>query len=334
MTQRGKLIAMAATMGLCLLWVVWGIELDKVIAAVAALHLGYIPGVFACQAVAFCVRAWRFNLIIGDDAPSYGRQLVVTAIGSLGLNVLPLRMGEFVRPWLLTRDGLEMSRTLGAVVVERVLDLAILLGLVLLVAFGLELPTDQIVVRGVDVLQAGQQASGFALVLAGAVLVGFVAAGEPAAALVAKVPKIGVALANAILSFRSAATSLLARPWTCAVVVVQTVAVWSLLVVAVWTLLQAFEGVPTELSAALMMYVAIVCASIAVPTPGFFGPFEVTGQAVLMMWGTDAGISTAVAVILHLVFFAFNTGIGAIFLLRDGLSLTTLVRESQQAAPS
>ncbi len=70
------------------------------------------------------LRLWRWRYLlgtVGDFSP--GEVLRAAAIGSAAILLLPLRLGEFVRPYLLSREtGCSMSAAVGTAVVERVVD--------------------------------------------------------------------------------------------------------------------------------------------------------------------------------------------------------------------
>ena len=49
-------------------------------------------------------RAWRWQLELRPlEHIPLGRLWVVTAVAYMAINLLPVRLGEVVRPWLLSR---------------------------------------------------------------------------------------------------------------------------------------------------------------------------------------------------------------------------------------
>lgn len=64
------------------------------------------------------------------------------SIGYLAIHTIPFRLGEFVRPYLMSeRQGVSMGTGLAAVVVERLVDVLALLVMVWLCVFWVEIPT-------------------------------------------------------------------------------------------------------------------------------------------------------------------------------------------------
>ena len=94
------------------------------------------------------------------------------------------------------------------------------------------------------------------------------------------------------------------------------------------------SSTPTERelpSGALIVWTLTLAGMTAVPTPGFFGGFEASCSAALMMLGGDADRARTFAVLLHLGQFAFTVCSGVLFLVLEGLSLRELVDRSRRA---
>jgi glycosyltransferase 2 family protein len=97
---------------------------------------GGFAAVCVLTILGFWVRAIRWRYFI-QQAPSIktGSLFSATMIGFMANNVLPFRLGEFVRPWALSRsEKLPKSMLLATIVVERAIDM-----LTLLAIFGIAL---------------------------------------------------------------------------------------------------------------------------------------------------------------------------------------------------
>lgn len=79
----------------------------------------------------FWLRAVRWRYFIQAGRPlSMDSLFSATMIGFMANNVLPFRLGEFVRPWALARrERLSKTTLLATVVVERAVDMLTLLGI-------------------------------------------------------------------------------------------------------------------------------------------------------------------------------------------------------------
>ena len=108
----------------------------------------------------FWLRAIRWRWLFSGERPiAHGPLFRATMIGFMANNLLPLRLGEFMRAWALgRREGLSKTTVFATVVVERVVDLIaliVVLGLALWVhplAEGSE--ADRLVRRGATLLIA------------------------------------------------------------------------------------------------------------------------------------------------------------------------------------
>ena len=95
---------------------------------------------------------WQ-ELLVHNGAQPRGRTpTALIAVGYLGNNVLPARAGDALRVVFLTPRARTDARTvIGTIVAERVLDVALLVGLFVVLAYG--------VLDGIDVPSAGRFAS-------------------------------------------------------------------------------------------------------------------------------------------------------------------------------
>lgn len=76
---------------------------------------------------------WSYLVRPIDREISLGQICRIGAVGFMAILVLPLRLGELVRPYLLSRESsVPMSAALGTAVVERILDGLIVTGLLFL----------------------------------------------------------------------------------------------------------------------------------------------------------------------------------------------------------
>ena len=93
-------------------------------------YLGFALAVSTTIA-GFWLRAVRWRSLIATPRPlGIGSLFSATMIGFMANNVLPLRLGEFVRPWALSRrEKISKSTLLATVVVERAVDMLTLLAI-------------------------------------------------------------------------------------------------------------------------------------------------------------------------------------------------------------
>ena len=100
-------------------------------------YLGF-AGAVGTTLIAFWLRALRWRSLISSPRRlALSGLFSATMIGFMANNILPLRLGEFVRPWALSRrEGFSKSMLFATIVVERVVDmisLLVILGIALLI---------------------------------------------------------------------------------------------------------------------------------------------------------------------------------------------------------
>jgi len=325
--MRLKIAAVLAVTILCLGWVLWGIDASVVAVSLGDFHWAYMLVVLAAYGGAHALRVLRLRAILGQHVP-FVRLLSILSIGYLAINVVPLRMGEFVRPTLLSeKEGIPFGAGLAAIFVERLVDMLMLLGMMVLVSFAVELPAGRIVVQGIDVLQAGQKGVG-SLVLVGMLGLGILLfVGEPLLRITDRLPGGGF-----LRRFREGILTLARRPLALAFVLGTSIVVWGITVLAVFLTLLAFPGLPASVGNALLVWTVTLTGMTVVPTPGFFGGFEASCSAGLVMLGADADRARTFAVLLHLGQFGFTIVTGLLSLVWEGLSLREIVGRSRATA--
>ena len=113
------------------------VPLADLAAALGRLHVGWLLVTVLISLLIMVFRTWRWQIELRPlERIPFGRLWVVTAVAYLAINLIPARLGEVVRPWLLSRrSSVSFSNVVGNLVVEKTMDavvtlLYILVGLV------------------------------------------------------------------------------------------------------------------------------------------------------------------------------------------------------------
>lgn len=317
-----------------LAWAGWGMDVGATVAAAAGFDLRWALPMAVCLFGTLLLRVLRFRLLL--DHPVDNRAMLgVTAIGFLAINVVPLRMGEFVRPYLLSdRHGAPFGLALAALFMERLLDLSALMVLLAVIGGFVELPPGGMRVGELDLLVAGQRAAG-AAVTGGLLGIGVLAiAGPPGVAVLSGLagrvsPALGGIVERLGIRFVQGFRALGANPARAIGAVALTVALWGTTVGVVAAGLAGMPGMRADATAAGTTWAATMTAMALVPTPGFVGSFEAGAVAGMTVVGIAADPARAFAVLLHAAMLGFTVVCGIVALLVEGLSLAQLVRESR-----
>ena len=287
----------------------------------------------ALATVVFWIRAWRWKSILEPVCPgsSFRHRFAATTIGFMGNNLLPMRVGEFMRAYALARvEPVPVVSAFTSLVIERLLDAVFVISFLFISmtlpgfpGFGVEGAIYITAARGLALM----------VVLAFLLLGGFVIWPEPAVriteAVAARLPQaLRRPLVDSLEAFLAGA-GILRRPRLISRAAAWTVVLWFVNALSFWVAFRAF-GMQLSFTAALF-FQSVIALAVSVPSaPGFFGPFELAAKLVLAdMWGMDASHAIAMAGGFHIAGFIPVTLIGIYYARSIHLSLRE-AEESEQ----
>jgi uncharacterized protein (TIRG00374 family) len=126
----------------CVYFAFRGIDFSALSASIASVNYFYIIPVVCIVLSAHYLRCYRWGKIL-DTLVSYDQKtlFILGSIGFMAVNVLPARLGEFARPYLVKkRSGVKMSASMATIIVERVFDLLTLMLFMFIVLLKVSLP--------------------------------------------------------------------------------------------------------------------------------------------------------------------------------------------------
>lgn len=261
--------------------------------------------------------AWRTLL---QEKATFRQVFITVNEGYLLNNILPLRLGEVGRAFLLGRKaGLGFWHVFSSILIERALDMAL--------AAGLLLSTLPFVVGADWALQAAVAAG--SMVTAGLIILYFLARNhrwtiQQFEKLGARSPflhKLGGKRLDAFLSGLAVLTegSLFFKA------VIWMVFDWGIAIIQYYVLLLAFFPQGEFLWAAFSL--GVVALGIAAPSsPGAVGVMELSLVGALTLFNLDPSVSLAFALTAHLINYLLTGVLGAYGLAQDGESLSSLYR--------
>jgi uncharacterized membrane protein YbhN (UPF0104 family) len=357
-----RLAAVLLLTAVFLAGVLWDQDWERSAEALEKTHWFFLVPMFGAYLVAHSLRAWRLGILL-DEGVSYRRLFSINTVGFLAINVLPLRLGEMVRPYLLSeREGVPFAKGLAAIFLERLLDMAMLMVLLLGLMSFVDLPDDGLLVvvgeggialnlegaltwvqggpvdgevlpEGLDVIAAGQRFAGTILALGSLAGLGLVVIGEPAIALLRRLPK-GDLLAAFASRFREGFVQLARNPARGLLLSAITGSIWMITLGAIYTVIaafpdvgQAFTGGWEAFQGTWSVWTITLTGMSTIPTPGFVGVFEASCTIGLFLWGIDPDIGRTFALVLHGGQLSFIVVLGGIFMVVEGLSLRDLVQK-------
>lgn len=336
-----SLLVVAVGVGL-MAYVLRGAQLDRVVEAVGGarrdlLFLGLV--VTLLTYVARAIR-WRY-LLAPVQRVHFGPALRATVMGFAATSVLPGRVGEIVRPWALAREErMSVSAVLATVVVERLLDLVVILAM-----FGIALGL-------LDPGFATDEAAPLAAARAGALVIAaaaavilwlvFAAAGHPERVnrlverSTARLPYRWRELARRLSRRFVVGLAVMRRPHLLLISTIWSVAVWALIAGSIWLVTIAFDiAMPLTGAAVVLLLVAV---GVAVPTPAGIGGYHAAYQfGATVLYGAPAEAAAGAGLIAHAFAFLPVTIGGIALMARAGLRMRGIGRmlhdAEQEAVP-
>ena len=270
------------------------------------------------------VAAFRWRLLLSGTASLRTRDtFAFIMIGYLANTVLPLRLGDLARASLIGRKKeLGISRALGTIAIERLMDVLMLVALTLALMRVLEIPAP---------IQAGLTG----MVAAGLVgLVGLMAVSlnrkhlPRLTAFLAKiVPHRLADRVTTLLGNFSSGADVLHRPAGFLAVVALSAGVWLAAGAGTLAWVTAFHlDVPWY--AGFFVLVMVNLGSAIPSSPGYIGVYHYLAMLALSLWTPDRNATLAYAIGTHALNMLANVGLGSFFLAREGVSLRNLKAEA------
>jgi hypothetical protein len=287
----------------------------------AAATLLLVPG----QIILRTLR-WRLLLPLRPDGerPTVGRVMPVLLIGYLANLILPARLGEGARAYLLARrEQIGFARVLGSVLLERVIDLASLALVAVLAA--LQSGAPEWIVRGMVIVAV----VGFALVAL------LVASGitRTVAVLARLLGTRADRMRGAIDHATSFGEGANGGGWgPLAVAVLFSTLTWAFVAGTYWLAAQSL-GIDIRISAS-MLVAAVATLGTAIPSaPANIGTYEVATVVVLTALGVPAHEALAMALLTHAIVTVPFAITGAAAVAHLSVSLSDVADEATAALP-
>ncbi len=240
-------------------------------------------------------RAWRWRALLDPVRPGTPlRPMLVAILIGYMVNVLPGRIGELVRPMLLSaRARLPLGACLGSVLADRLLDG---LTVIVLLAVGLGLAPMK---AGMGRFAGWATAGGIAAVV---ILIGVLLAVHRARAsldrsfrdrggVVGWIGRTLVAASHGVVA--------IATPRLIPALLLHSATTWALILVSTWIGVRSC-GVEIPLLA-MSVLVPLLALGIALPTPAGVGGYQFAmTYGLTQLFGVPVAAATAASVLVHL----------------------------------
>ncbi len=303
------------------------IDFNQLGAAFRTLHYGYLSLALFVTFVSYGLRAVRWHYLVLPQKKAAPRNLLAaTIICYMANNLLPARLGEIIRAYVLAeKEQLETSSVFATLVLDRLCDGFSVLIILVVTFFTVQLPpgmekvqnglitggyvTLSLYVGVIVFLVFLKRATGATLKFVGALLKPF-----PAAVSSKIIPLLGSFISGIRLS---------SKPGELGALLVSSALIWATATWPVDLLLKAF-GIDLPITAAMFILVFLVFAVMVPASPGYIGTYHAACMYGLMAFNVPKEQALSVALVMHAINFFPVILLGFFFLWTEKISFASL----------
>ncbi|HWP65592.1 MAG TPA: lysylphosphatidylglycerol synthase transmembrane domain-containing protein [Candidatus Limnocylindria bacterium] len=326
-----RLLVALGVSGACLYYATRGTDWAGVARLLATARPEWVLGVVVVSLACHVIRTERWRILLRPvlDAP-FGAAFSATLVGFGASMVLPLRLGEIVRPALLARrTGIGLTPAVASIVIERLLD--VLLVVMCFVVVALLFPALAAYrAMAVGLGAAGAAALGVLYVMARHRKRADALVERIAGRLPLRLQRVVRPIASGVLDGARG----LGDAGTLAGVLALSAILWALIT---GTYLLSFLAIdlPVPLVAASLATVVIVALFVFLPQgPGFVGTWQAACVVSLSLFGIEKDAAVGFSLLTWFIQMAVNIGAGAIAAAFQDLSVRQLVRQAEVEEPA
>jgi len=323
MTRRHAItkVAVGTAVGALCLWAaLHDVNLAEVDQALDEFDLRWLLPALTVSAAIQVLRAWRWQIELTPLASlPFGLLWRVVSVAYMMINVLPFRLGEPVRPLLLSwKTGLPVSSIVGNWVFEKMMDMAVMVLLVHLTLLMADL--------GPWAHRASIGSLAMFLTML-SLVVGFWLHGESfyERTIARVLSERSCARVRHVLQHARQGLQILPDKRLVATVFLVTLALWMLPILSSWLLIRGF-GFDIPAAAAFVVFVCIGLGTALPNPPGMIGIFQIASVAALGLYGVPKSEAVAYGIVLNAVQLFSLVVQGAIAMPWMGVGLKTITR--------
>lgn len=299
-----------------------GVQLNDAWQALSTANYLYILPALVMYFIGVYLRAWRWRVLLKPVKDlTAGRLFPTVVIGYMANNILPARLGEVVRAYILgEKEKVSKSATLATIIVERMFDGLSMIGFMIVILWLFPLGTGS----GADLLQ-GILRVGAPLFLIALILFLVIASSRSLALRLTdfflKFLPAGLRTKiNSVIGAFLDGLAVLRSPRDVLIVFLLSVIVW-LFEASMYYIIMLGFNFTQPFYVLLLATSAANLFTIAPSTPGYVGVFDFPVRATLTAFGVAESVAISFTLVLHAALWVPVTLLGLYFLWHEGLSL-------------
>lgn len=325
--KKALFFALNIAVSVVFLWLAFReIDFKELYQSLFRVHYGLALAAVVINLFSCWLRAVRWRFLVVPIKPVSTQSLFSSLmIGFMVNNILPFRLGEFMRGYVLKRsDGVSFSASIGTIVIERLIDVLSLLMifgvLVLLFPFPAWLQSGGVLVFLITASSIGFI---YMLITRSEVAVRWLGrmAGFFSSGLSATVTRVAGSFIKGATLFHSARSYLL--------MAVLTVAIWGSYVCSIYVMLGAIDlnvkyGLGLMDSTIVMVFLSF---AVMIPAaPGYVGTYHEIAKQSLLLFGVDPEAALSFAILFHAYCYVSMSALGFYYFFKSNYKLADAFR--------
>lgn len=307
------------------------IDFHKLLAAFREMDYRYLWPALLFTFVSYFFRAVRWYFLLLPIKKTRLKNLFpATMIGYMANNILPARLGEFVRAYVLgEKEGIAISAVFASLVIDRLFDGFTVLLILLFTFFTVKLPP------GMESVQHGLVVGGYITLTIYIVVVAFLFILKkrtlqtinligrllkpfPARVSGKVIPLLGSFIEGVRIS---------SRPAELFALLLSSFVIWAFAIWPVDLMLRSF-GIILPITASMFIMVFLVFAVMVPASPGYVGTYHAACVYGLMAFNIQKEKALSIALIIHGINFFPVIILGLYYLWHDNVSLAEMRKKT------
>ncbi len=304
-----------------------GVDYERFLAALSNIDVRLWLAALPIYMSSHVIRAFRWKVLLNSFEVFPVKRLFGYILSGLALNnIIPARLGEFLRAYLVKGKTLPYSTSLSVIAVERVLD-----GLVLATILAATMGAFRIESSWLQHVRT-VALTGFGLAaLAVLAVIFFPRLLALPKKLLRVLPEALAEKIGGVIDHVADGLQTIGKTRIIGVALLVTYLHWT--VEAVFYLLVFYSfGFPAEYSWALLTVTLVSFGTIIPATPGYLGVFQFACIMALSMFGVAKSEAFAVSIVIHITQYVLTTGLGLLVISMIGISLSDAVGRARSHA--
>ena len=311
-----------------------GLDFREIVFAITSADTIWILPALPVYFFGLWLRAYRWKIFLKPIADLKTRKLFpIVAIGYMGNNIYPARLGELIRAAILKKDqDIAVSASLATIIIERIFDAIVMLGFIILNLSAFSRMADSLEIKqtidSVAAWGSGIFISAFLTFMIAAFFPG------PSARIIKKITarvlpqKHSQPINNMIEKFFTGIQSL-SSPIQTIITLMVTIIIWLIETFFYWIIMQAFSF-DISFGTLMLLNGFLNLFTIIPSSPGYIGTFDAPGIALLTALGIESQNAAGYTILLHAALWLPVTLLGAFFFLQKGISWNDAINQAKE----